>query len=55
MKIDKMNAGNIKGALLEYIVRQLLKNCGFTNVHADNLFSFERGGSFLDKWQRCGA
>lgn len=42
-----MNAGNIKGALLEYIVRQLLKNCGFTNVHADNLFSFERGGLFF--------
>lgn len=42
-----MNAGNIKGALLEYIVRQLLKNCGFTNVHSDNLFSFERGGLFF--------
>lgn len=41
-----MKAGNIKGALLEYIVRQLLKNCGFTNVLADNLFSFERGGLF---------
>lgn len=42
-----MKAGNIKGALLEYIVRQLLKNCGFTNVQADNLFSFERGGLFF--------
>ncbi|QBJ86695.1 hypothetical protein DDI74_10665 [Chryseobacterium gleum] len=42
-----MKAGNIKGALLEYIVRQLLKNCGFTNVKADNLFSFERGGLFF--------
>lgn len=42
-----MKAGNIKGALLEYIVRQLLKNCGFTNVRADNLFSFERGGLFF--------
>lgn len=41
-----MKAGNIKGALLEYIVRNLLKNCGFTNVRADNLFSFERGGLF---------
>lgn len=39
-----MKAGNIKGALLEYIVRGLLKNCGFTNVKVDNLFSFERGG-----------
>lgn len=42
-----MKAGNIKGALLEYIVRQLLKNCGFSNVRADNLFSFERGGQFF--------
>lgn len=42
-----MTAGNIKGALLEYIVRSLLKNCGFTNVRADNLFTFERGGLFF--------
>jgi len=41
-----MKAGNIKGALLEYIVRNLLKNCGFTNVRADGVFSFERGGQF---------
>lgn len=42
-----MKAGNLKGALLEYIVRQLLKSCDFTNVKADNLFSFERGGLFF--------
>lgn len=42
-----MKAGNLKGALIEYIVRQLLKNCGFTNVKADNLFSFERSGLFF--------
>lgn len=42
-----MKAGHIKGALLEYIVRNLLKNCGFTNVRADNLFTFERGGLFF--------
>jgi len=42
-----MKAGNLKGALLEYIVRQLLKSCGFTNVMPDNLFSFERGGLFF--------
>lgn len=42
-----MTAGHIKGALLEYIVRNLLKNCGFTNVRADNLFSFERSGLFF--------
>jgi len=41
-----MNASNIKGALLEYIVRSLLKNCGFTNVKAYNLYSYERGGLF---------
>lgn len=42
-----MKAGNLKGALLEYIVRQLLKSCGFTNVKADNLFSFESRGLFF--------
>lgn len=42
-----MKAGNIKGALLEYIVRQLLRNCGFTNVRADDLLSWERGGLFF--------
>lgn len=42
-----MRSGNIKGALLEYIVRNLFKNCGFTNVLADNLFTFERGGLFF--------
>jgi len=46
-KYNELKAGNIKGALLEYIVRNLLKNCGFTNVRADNLFSFERGGLFF--------
>ena len=42
-----MKATNIKGALLEYIVRNLLKNCGFTNVKADNVYSFERSGLFF--------
>jgi hypothetical protein len=42
-----MKAGHIKGALLEYIVRNLLKNCGFTNVNADGLFSFVRSGLFF--------
>lgn len=42
-----MKAGNIKGALLEFIIRRLLYSCGFTNVVADNLFSFERGGLFF--------
>ncbi len=42
-----MNANNIKGALLEYIVRNLLKNCNFTNVKADGLYSFEKNGLFF--------
>ena len=41
-----MKASNLKGALLEYIIRNLLKNCGFTNVNADNMYSFERSGLF---------
>ena len=42
-----MKATSIKGALLEYIVRNLLRNCGFTNVKADNVYSFERSGLFF--------
>jgi len=42
-----MNVSNIKGALLEYIVRNLLKSCGFTNVKVDNLFSFEQRELFF--------
>lgn len=42
-----MKATNLKGALLEYLVRNLLKKCGFTNVIADNIYSFERGGLFF--------
>jgi len=42
-----MKAGNFKGALVEYIVRQLLKNCGFTNVTADNLYTYESSGLFF--------
>lgn len=42
-----MTASTIKGALLEYLVRNLLKNCGFVNVKADDLYTFERGGLFF--------
>ena len=42
-----INSSSLKGALLEYIVRQILKNCGFTNVKADNLFVFQKGGLFF--------
>lgn len=39
-------AGHIKGALLEYIIRNLLKSCGFTNAIEDKLFLFESRGLF---------
>ena len=42
-----MKSENLKGALLEYIVRQLLKSCGFTNVQADNIFTYEARGLFF--------
>lgn len=42
-----MKVGTIKGALLEYIVRQLLKNCGFTNVKSDDLYTYETSGLFF--------
>lgn len=42
-----MKIGTLKGALLEFIVRNLLTNCGFTNVKSDGLYSFESGGLFF--------
>lgn len=41
-----MNASNIKGALLEYLVRRLLANCGFISVYPDNLYTYVSGGLF---------
>jgi hypothetical protein len=41
-----MGSNNVKGALLEYIVRNLLKSCGFTNAIPDNLYTYESGGLF---------
>lgn len=41
-----MKAKTLKGAALEYIVRNLLKSCGFTNVNADNLYTFLSSGNF---------
>jgi hypothetical protein len=43
----KYKAANIKGALLEYFVRQLLMNCNFTPVKPDNHYVFENGPSGL--------
>ena len=42
-----MNSSQIKGALLEYLVRRLFVNCGFSPVKADNLYTFARGGLFF--------
>jgi hypothetical protein len=39
-----MSASKLKGSLLEYIVRRLLLNCGFTNVVPDGLLIFKRSG-----------
>lgn len=38
-----MNVGNIKGAILEFIVRNILKSCGFTNVLEEKPFVFKDG------------
>lgn len=43
-----MSASKIKGSLLEYIIRRLLTNCGFTKVIPDNLFIYhQRGLNFM--------
>ena len=41
-----MNSNNIKGALLEYTIRKILTNCGFTNVKADEVYTYENQGLF---------
>jgi len=42
-----MNSSNLKGALLEYLVRRLLSNCGFIGVKSDDLYLFEKSGLFF--------
>lgn len=42
-----MKPNILKGAFLEYIVRQILKNSGFTNCTADGLFTFHNRGLFF--------
>lgn len=39
-----MSASRLKGSLLEYIVRRLLLNCGFTRVRADGILIFSQSG-----------
>ncbi|WP_026966553.1 hypothetical protein [Algoriphagus terrigena] len=41
-----MQAGHIKGAILEFIIRNILKSCGFTNVVADPPYTFKDGDLF---------
>ncbi len=44
-----MSAAKIKGILLEFIVRRLLTNCGFTRVNPDGLFIYNlRGLNFIN-------
>jgi hypothetical protein len=42
-----MKSGHLKGALLEYLVRRLLSNCGFTSVKADGHYVYEQVGLFF--------
>lgn len=43
-----MNDSKLKGNLLEYIIRKILLNCGFTSVLPDGLFIYyERGLKFI--------
>ena len=39
-----MSASKLKGSLLEYAIRRLLTNCGFSRVQPDNLLIYNRGG-----------
>ncbi|HEY4323446.1 MAG TPA: hypothetical protein VGN20_05655 [Mucilaginibacter sp.] len=40
-----MTSGQLKGALLEFIVRELMLNCGFTTVKADGHYIFAQRGT----------
>lgn len=43
-----MNASKIKGSLLEYVIRNILTNCGFTKVKPDGKYIFtDRGLNFI--------
>jgi len=42
-----MTPNQIRGALLEYLVRRLFLKCGFHSVIADNLYSYLSGGLFM--------
>jgi hypothetical protein len=42
-----MKASQFRGAVLEYLVRSILANCGFSAAVSDGLYSFERNGLFF--------
>lgn len=42
-----MTSGQLKGALLEYIVRSLMMNCGFNPVNPDGHYIFQQMGTGL--------
>lgn len=42
-----MTPGQLKGTLLEYLIRQLLQNCGFTSVRPDGHYIYEQNGTGL--------
>lgn len=42
-----MTPGQLKGTLLEYLVRQLLQNCGFNSVRPDGHYIYQQNGTGL--------
>ncbi|MBO9684536.1 MAG: hypothetical protein J7502_18025, partial [Flavisolibacter sp.] len=42
-----MTSGQLKGTLLEYLIRQLLQNCGFSAVKPDGHYIYEQRGTGL--------
>ena len=42
-----MNHKQLKGSLLEYLVRRILTRCGFTSVRPDGHYVFEQTGTGL--------
>jgi len=41
-----MQPGHVKGALLEYLVRKLMINCGFLSVNPDGYYIYQSGDGF---------
>ena len=41
-----MSANELKGKLLEFLIRNIFYSCGFTNVKSDGIYTFENNGLF---------